>query len=101
MRPIYELNDAIVDNDGPALIRALMKNPNIKQNDLDECFARAMPRASGSIIKILIERGAQLNSKSYRLAMTRTRCEGSTIINILRDYGFDIDTAEFGRTPVQ
>lgn len=98
MRLPITLRDAICSNEMETICAELTAHPDTNLEQLDACLVLAMPQGNEEIIKLLLQLGAQLDHESTRAAIER---EDASILQLLVESGWDMNTTKYGRTPLQ
>ena len=98
MQLSQDIQGSIEQDDVAALHIALLKHPKMNQNAMNQCLKEAIPRASLQLVELLLQKGARMVKSSFESALSRKE---TSLFQLLQEYGFDLDTTEFGRTPVQ
>lgn len=93
-----ELQDILSANDSAGFEVYMSKHSGISQAELDRCLGSVMPAGSLDMIKVLLDHGSKLTVSSTHFAIAR---QDSALFQLLLDHGWDINSTEFGRSPVQ
>ena len=92
------LEGAIRSNDLDKIGAELSQRTDVDQDDLNDCFAQAMPQASLSTLRLLHQHGARLNQDSFRSAIKRG---DPAVFQFLIEAGWDFNSTEFGESAIQ
>jgi hypothetical protein len=95
------LHLAIQNNDAAVLETSLDKEPASKrQQKLDQCLTEVLRERESSLksIKMLLDLGAKMNLPATYFAMER---EDLDLLQMLLEYGWDIQSTKYSSCPVQ
>jgi hypothetical protein len=99
MKPTSILQDAIGSNNPAGIESSLSEcSATNRQDELNASLVQAMPHGSLETIQLLLTLGAKLKSTSFYSAIAR---EDAAMLQLLIDFGWDIDSTEFELSAIQ
>ena len=93
-----EIQEAIDSDDTDKLLKLLRVHPERSYEELQDSLYTAISAGSLQVIKTLLDHGATLTNVSYNALFTRAE---PAVFKQLIDHGWDINSTEFERPPLQ